>query len=129
MAALDDLGTALTTAGLVDGVSGWKLYLGFINDTPDKAVCIYELPGGAPEQAWSIDRPGFQIRVRGEADGYQAARAKWQAIFELLHDGDASVGASWVYLYATHSGPMSLGQDEKRRPHLGLRLAAMRNRP
>jgi len=131
MALLDDVGAALTTAGLVGGATGWKLYFGHLFDEPgaDEAVCLYETPGEMPEQAWAIDRPGLQVRVRGAPNGYQDARAKLQAIFELLHDGDASVGGGMVFLYCAQSGPTPLGNDEKFRPHMSQRYYSMRDRP
>lgn len=130
MALLDDVGAALTTAGLVGGATGWTLYLGHLFDEPDKdkAVCLYELPGEVPEQKWAIDRPALQVRVRGAANGYSAARAKLQAIFDLLHAGEDAVGGGMVFLYAAQSGPTPLGADEKFRPHISMRFFSLRNR-
>lgn len=137
MALLDDIGNALIAAGLVTTGSGdWKLMLGYLQDIPDRAVAVYEAPGGAPEQRWAIDYPDFQIRVRGRENDYPAVRAKLQAIFDLLHAGEAAInttvsptGGEFVYVYAISSGPVPLGNDEKRRPHLSQRYRTLKNRP
>lgn len=92
-------------------------------------MCIYETPGLAAEEGFAMDYPDIQVRVRGKPDDYQATRAKLQAIFDLLHAGEAAVGADYVYLYCKQSGPLPLGQDEKRRPHLAQNYRIMKNRP
>lgn len=137
MALLDDIGNALITAGLVTtGAGDWKLMFGYLHDAPDRAVAIFEAPGGAPEQRWAIDYPDFQIQVRGKENDYPAVRAKLQAIFDLLHAGDVEINTTvsppsgaFVYVYAVSSGPVPLGSDEKRRPRLAQRYRTMKNRP
>lgn len=128
---LDDIKAALLTAGVVtDGaVTDWKIMLGYMQDAPDKAVCIYETGGDAPDPSSALDYPGLQVRVRGEPDGYQEMRAKLQEIFDNLHANEVSVGTDYVYIYAVQSGPIPMGQDEKRRPHVVQNFRIMRNRP
>lgn len=125
---LDDFAAALRDAQLVDGTSGWKLYIGYLQDGLDRAVCLYETPGGVPEQRWAIDYPGLQVRVRGRADDFAAVQSKIRAVFDVLHAGEVEVGAAYVYIYALTSEPLSLGQDEKRRPTLVQNYRIMKDR-
>lgn len=119
MALLDDLLTALVNEGLVvTSEADWKIFLGYMPESPNRCVCVYETPGLAPEARWEVDYPDFQVKVRGNAEDYQAVRAKLQAIFDFLHSGQADVGAAYVSIDAKNSGPLSLGQDEQKRPSL-----------
>src|ERR1051326_5717979 len=100
MALVDDVGAALVAANLGHtdaGPTDWQIYFAYMQDQPDRSICIYESGGEVPETNWSLDRPHFQIRVRGKADDYQAVRAKAQEIFGVLHSGEAALGADYVY--------------------------------
>lgn len=87
------------------------------------------MPGLAAEEGFAMDYPDFQVRVRGAPDGYQAARAKLQAIFDALHGNEAAIGADYVLVYCKQSGVTPLGQDEKRRPHIAQSYRVTKNRP
>lgn len=127
---LDDIGTALEVAQICksDGTSDWMLYKGFMLDQPDRAICIYETPGTAPEEQFAIDYPDFQIRVRGNPNDYKSARHVIQRIFNALHAQETNIGAAYVFCYAKQSGPMSMGRDEKMRPHLVWNYRVMKDR-
>jgi hypothetical protein len=81
----------------------------------DRAICLYDTPGEAPEEKWLIDYPSFQVRVRGQPNDYPTVRAKVQAIFNALHAQEMNIGTAYVFVYAKNSGPLSLGNDERRR--------------
>ena len=138
---LDDVARALLEAGvghLTPDGTDWQIYLGYLQDAPDRAVCVYESGGEVPETNWLIDRPHFQVRVRGLIDDYKVVREKEQQCFLALHSqevaltaasGDQSPpGARWIYCMAIQSGPIAMGQDEKRRPNLSRNYRAMRER-
>lgn len=127
MALLDDIGTALTTASVVGGATGWTLAKGFEPVSPDAVVTVYETGGGEPDQSdgTKYDVPTFQIRVRGDAFGYSAARTKMNDVFAALNDATIS---GYVYVFSRQSGPIPLGHDGKTRPLLTMNFHAMRNR-
>jgi hypothetical protein len=128
---VDDIGAALVAANIghtTATAADWRIYFGYLQDPPDRAICIYETGGEMPETNWLIDRPSFQIRVRGNPDDYQAVRTKIQDVFNLLHAGEVAVGTDYVFIYAVQSGPIPLGQDEKRRPHLVQNYKVMKKR-
>lgn len=132
MALLDDIATALVSAGVGQMTSNgtdWFIYKGYLQEGPDRAICLYETPGPAPEELWAIDYPDFQVRVRGKLDDYQAVRAKMQSVFFALHDQNAAIGAGYVYCFCKESGVIPLGQDEKRRPNIANNYRVMKNRP
>lgn len=126
MALLDDIGTHLTTAGVVGGATGWVLSKGYMPPTPDQVLAVFETPGEPPEvgkgDATVYDYPGFQVRVRGAKFGYSAARAKLQDVFDALHAREPS---GYVYVYAAGSGPLPLGNDAQQRPELTQNYRAM----
>lgn len=123
---------------ITDSSADWMIYRYNLPDaTPtgqaakpvaDRAICLYETPGRPPLEAWKIDYPGFQVRVRGTNFGWEEARNKIQAIFEQLHANEPALGTDWVYFYGVGSGPMSLGRDTENRPSFVWNFRAMRNR-
>lgn len=131
---LDDIATALETAGVAGGATGWALYKGILPDKPDKAVALYETPGAVPSAALALDFPGLQVRVRGprrkeDTAPYSTTRAKIQEVFAALHTQEASVGAGYVFIYAANSGPLSMGYDASDRLHLSLNFRILKRRP
>lgn len=140
-ATLDQVQASLVNAGVgqkTDSKAAWMVYKGSmpdsdLNSAPDKtindeAICLYELPGTAPLEQSLIDYPGVQVLVRGAPDGYTDCRTKIQQVYLQLHAVESALGAAWVYFYATHSGPITMGPDRKRRPRLVWNFRSMRNR-
>ena len=127
MALLDDIGTELTTAGVVGGATGWTLAKAFEPPTPDQVVTLYETGGGLPDQTdgTKYDLPTFQVRVRGDEFGYEDARTKMGDVFDALNDATIS---GYVFVFAAQSGPISLGHDGATRPLLTLNFVTMKER-
>jgi hypothetical protein len=127
---VEDIGNALVTAGIAASQDGadWQLFYYYMQDSPDRAIGIYETPGDPPEEGLALERPGFQIRVRSAPDGGQGAREKLKAIYDLLTAGEALLGADYVFVYASNSGALSLGQDENRRIEFVQNFRTMRAR-
>lgn len=124
MVLLDNIEAYLIAQLLAGGATGWELKKGFLPDDADKAVCIFESPGLSPEND-STDTsfyPAFQIRVRGDAFGYEIARAKMQAIRDSLHHANIT---GLIYVYATQSGPTPLGNDGNDRPNFTMNFRTM----
>jgi len=126
-ALLDDIGTALTTASVVGGATGWALAKAFEPPTPNRVVSVYETGGGEPDQTdgTKYDSPTFQVRVRGDEFGYSDARDKMDDVFAALNDATIS---GYVYVFARQSGPIPLGHDGNTRPLMTLNFQALRER-
>lgn len=120
---LDDIEAAIVTAGLGQNsadATDWFIFKGYMQEAPDRAICLYVAGGLEPLAGQPVDYPTVQIRVRGGVDDYDATQQKEDAIFKLLHDCNASVmiGSVYVYLIAMQSTPIPMGQDTNRRPAL-----------
>ena len=127
MALLDDIRIRLqAVSGIEDGT--WRIYLSFMPDDRDEAITIYEEPGMPPEGPWKIDYPEISIIVRGTKHGYSAARDKGQDVFDALHNEEALITSSYVSILAANSAPLSLGEDDNRRPLLKWRFKIIKDR-
>jgi len=128
MSILDDIGTQLTTDGVVGGASGWTLAKSYQPATPDKMITIYETGGKEPDQTpgTTHDFPTFQIRGRGVEFGYAALRTQMQAVFDSLNNATIS---GYVYIYAIDSGPIALRFDTaENRPEMVWNFRTMKVR-
>lgn len=124
---LQAISAALVTAGkgqIDSDATDWMIYQGYTQEAPNRAITIAEYPGPAPEETVAIDYPDFQVKVRGGEDDQQAARAKALDIYTFLHGIEI---AGFVYIYAKTSGPLTLGQDENRRPAFTLNFRTMKS--
>lgn len=136
---LDKVQAALIAAGAGQNTSSgtdWMIYKGAMQDAAsgngkiaDRAICLYETPGQPPLEAWKIDYPGVQIVVRSGPDDYTAARLQFQLIFDALHSQEVNISSDFVIFNATHSAPLAMGYDERRRWRGAWNFRSMRNRP
>jgi hypothetical protein len=132
MSVLDDIAAALVTAELGQDTTesaDWMIRVGYLQEAPDRSICIYFAGGAPPETAIPVGYPKVQVRVRGQANDFNAVQEKEAAIFAFLHAGNAQIqfGGDYVYCYAQQSAPMSLGQDENRRSNLARNYKLMRS--
>jgi hypothetical protein len=134
---LDDVVAFLEYTGGVGDTGGWSGFKGYLPPEPDRAVAVFETPGLEPEleklgsDGVQFDRPGFQVRIRGEKHGYEAARDRMDLIFQLLHGSQiptASGDPFYLYVHAVQSGPMPMGLDENDRPGMTWNFITMRER-
>ena len=132
---LDQIADYLEAQGVVGGASGWVVQLSSMEPTPDKVVVLYDTPGDLPDiddsGAEEYDEPGFQVRVRGDIDGYEAARTKIQEVYDTLHKSEppsATGETAIVFVYATQSGPLPMGKDSNSRPELVWNFRALKQR-
>lgn len=131
-------GAAPPIGQATDSSTDWMIFKGSLPDSAptstgtkaiaDRAICVYGTPGRPPLEAWAVDYPSVQIVGRGKPDDYTALRAKMFAIFGQLHANEEPLGADFVYCYATHSEPLLMGIDEKRRMRMSWNFRMMRNR-
>lgn len=127
-ALLEELDSRLTGSGLVGGATGWALFKSFLPADPDQVVVLYELPGSPPEAKVDIDRPGFQVRVRGAKMGYEAARAKAEAIYLDLHKFTGLLLGTYYVAILAAGHPALLGYDQNERPELVQTFNVTRSR-
>lgn len=132
MALLDDVKATLITGsiGVSDTSSAdeWAIHLGHMPDSQDQSIAILELPGDQPESNWKLDFPAFHIVVRGKPYEYDVARTKIQAIFDLIHNEDTVFPSGYINVLGATSGPISLGQDENKRPLLAWVFNVIKDR-
>lgn len=138
---IDRVQTALINAGVgqkTNSTTDWMIYKWSMQDSDpastktiaDRAICIYDSPGMPPEEGLMLDYPDIQIVVRGKPDDARAVRDKMQDAFLALHAQEPDIGVPpFVYFYAKHSAPLSLGIDERRRLKMAWNFRSMRSRP
>lgn len=126
MSLLTDIQTVLVNAGVVGGVTGWTLFLGYLPPDPDQAVAVTETGGEPADQTEGtrVDEITFQIQVRAAAYRYEDARTKLDGVFAALNDS-ALPNSTFVYV---SSGPTPLGYDANYRPKLSLNFKTLRVR-
>lgn len=135
MSLLDDIGNHLIGKNIVNGSTGWKLYLGFTPDSPSRTVTISETGGPAPDQTSGTrhEMPTFQVRVRGDVrHDYVAARAKMKDVVDTLRDPRIAIGddpgspqRDYVFIFPAQSGILSF-VDQNERPNMTVNFTTMR---
>lgn len=139
MALLDEIGTRLDDQGIASssGDDGWVLMKSLLPDSnqlQDKVVALIEVPGDAPDAATELDRPHFQVLVRGDpittvSSAYEEARAKAEEIKIDLHaitPGSLS-GRHFPAIWALQD-PFLLEYDQNDRPVISTEFRAFRSR-
>ena len=139
MPILDEIATRLDDQGIASssGDDGWVLTKSMLPDSSalqDKMVALIEVLGEAPDAYTELDRPHFQVLVRGDpittvSSSYETARAKAEEIKIDLHaitPGSLS-GRHYVGIWALHD-PFLLEYDKSDRPVLVADYRAFRSR-
>ena len=139
MALLDEIGTRLDDSGIASssGDDGWVLMKSMLPDScalQDKIVALIETGGEAPDAYTELDRPHFQVLVRGDpittvSSSYEVASAKADEIKRDLHaitPGSLS-GRHFVGIWALQD-PFLLEYDSSDRPVLAINFRALRSR-
>ena len=139
MSLLNEIGTRLDDQGIASssGDDGWILMQSMLPDSSalqNKIVALIEVLGGAPDAYTELDRPHFQVKVRGDpittvSSAYEVARAKAEEIKIDLHaitPGSLS-GRHFVGIWALHD-PFLLEYDKSDRPVLVTDYRAFRSR-
>lgn len=113
----------------ISGIGGeWPVSKGFIPDKPDQVIVVFETPGRPPDARVDLDRPSFQIRVRGSEFGYIDAREKAQEIHLALHTFKGNLlGTRYVLITAAHS-PWFLQHDRNNRPEFVQNFNCLKTR-
>lgn len=124
---LDDIATALTSAGEVGGVTGWSVFKNIMPEKPNRAVLIQTLSGATPDSRFIIDEPRFIVVIRGEEKMYEEAQTKMESVIDALHSMETSVGANYVFVLAESSGYDVIGRDSNMRLMLSMTFKTMRD--
>ena len=139
MALLDEIGTRLDDQGIASssGDDGWVLMKSMLPDSSalqDKLVALIEVLGEPPDAYTELDKPHFQVLVRGDpitqvSSSYEEARAKAEEIKIDLHTL-APVTLSGRYYAALWAlqDPFLLEYDQNDRPVLSVDFRAFRSR-
>lgn len=104
--------------GTFAATSGWGIYIGGEPPSPDTCITIYDTGGPAPQPRAALDRPDFQIRVRGAQDGYNTAWDKANDIKNyLLGLAQQTVNSNLISGFIATSDVAFVARDEgKNRP-------------
>lgn len=108
-ANLGVLGPGLTT-------DPWPIFEGQFSETRDQCIMVRDVGGRPPEVKVAIDYPAVQVNVRGDEEGYMAAREKAQEIFVALHAIDSSPTPYPELTSCLGLQPVFLGYDASKRP-------------
>lgn len=132
MALLDEIATKLISAGVAvtGSTASWVVKRGWASPSPDRVFILTETGGFANDghESALIDRPTFQLRVRGPRGGYSTARTKIAAARTALEVGNTTLsGRRYVHIVA-QSEPSFMGFDENQRPELVVNFTALRSR-
>lgn len=107
---------------------GTNITYGYMPETPDLCVAIYEYQGIPPmdtfgAQAFQIDRPSVQVVVRAPKNDYPAARNLAQDLRLLLAAvTDTSINGLRVVRLASNGSLLPLGTDNLERPRVAFNL-------
>ncbi len=115
---LDDLADYLSSGGL--GTEGTDLFAGYMPETPDACLVLYETGGQAPVHAMNplagqavVEMPRVQVVCRSTAYDYATARTKAHSAFKLLDGLPARTSNGTDYLWGTAlQSPFTLGRDD-----------------
>ncbi len=139
MAILDEIATRLDDQGIASssGDDGWVLVKSMLPDSSalqDKIVALIETPGEAPDAYTELDRPHFQVLVRGDpittvSSAYETARAKAEEIKIDLHTlGPVTLSGRYFPAIWAMQDPFLLEYDQNDRPTFVMNVRAFRSR-
>jgi hypothetical protein len=124
-----EIGNRLVSLGIATtGESDWKLAYRDFFPTPHRQVLV-RLSGGNPgEGKADLDRPTFQVLVRGQENESSGIESKVEAVVAALHRFDGTL-SGWVYPDIQRQGDvLYLGRDDNQRPMYSLNFQALRSR-
>jgi len=109
---LGDIGGYLFAQGI--GMVGTDIFYGFMPDTPDNCIALFEYAGSPPDLHWDGEYPGLQVRVRNKS--YAAGREKIEQAKNTLHGlTEQTLGTTRYLLIKAKQSPESLGRDANNR--------------
>lgn len=131
MALLDALGAQLATDGL--GTLATTIFLGYMPDTPDSCIAVYESRGNGPEHVFgasvvSIERPQIRVLARAARNDYPTARSTIVSVRASLGAIRNQTISSVAFLCVeATSEPYPLMTDDRERSIFGMNFVAWVN--
>ena len=136
---LQEIGTELDYKGIAStsGADGWFLTKSMLPDSSElqnKVVALIETPGEPPDAQNDLDKPHFQVLVRGDSiatvsSAYEEASAKAKEIKRDLHRiGPATLRGRYYPAMWALQDPFLLEYDQSDRPTFVMNIRAFRSR-
>lgn len=131
MGILTDIEAKLIADTVGGGVTDWLIELSQFNEEGDLSIGLFETGGELPDSDEAADSdatidvhefPDFQVIVRGEASGYEVARAKMDDVINSLQNATIT-GFTYVFM---KSSVLPLGLDDNNRPLISLNFKSMK---
>lgn len=125
---LDIIRSTLISAGVVEGSTGFKCFVGYAPDDQDQIVGLMPTGGGEQETHGGENVNGtFQAKIRTGQFAFVACEAKWRAVFNALQD--ANLSASGIYLIQAMNTEPLMWVDEKNRYCASVNFRVIRAKP
>ena len=109
------LGSAVDGLAYSETTAEGNVYVEGLPADPDRAVAVYSIASPEADSKLPYDPAAFQVIVRGEAADTRWVREMWYKIYSKLHgvrNYTLPGGTYVVFILATHSGPVNLGEDD-----------------
>lgn len=133
MSLLTDVGIILTGASVCSsgvGSTGWLLCYREFQPSPPRPVrqvCIVPTGGFASEQRAPIERPTFQVRVKGSTGEGATLDTKVQAVINALRFYSGTPGDRIIVDIEMSGDRFYLGRDEQQQPIYSLNFNVIRS--
>ena len=128
---LDEIGSRLTAQGVCSTApssTGWRLCYRDPIPTPARVICVVPSGGFRQDGKAPIDRPTFQLLIRGSSQDGAALETKVNDAVRALNCFDGLLNG-WYYADIQKQGDVLwLGRDENQRPLYSVNFWTVRSR-
>lgn len=115
---IDDIANHIVDQG-VGLTLGTDLFKGFLPDSPDDCVAIFDTGGIEPDRDIPTGDPTFQIIVR--STDYETADTLINSIVDLLHQKrNSTIGTTYYYYIYLLGEKGHIGRDAKNRDEFSV---------
>lgn len=131
---LDEIGARLTaqavatTGGTGASAATMRLVYREFQPTPEWQLVLTPSGGFQGEGRPELDRPTFQVRVRGAESASTTLEVKTAAVVTALHQFAGTLSGRYYVDIARQGDTLYLGRDENQRPIYALNFLALRSR-
>jgi len=117
-----ELVKSVIAAGLP--ASTWSLEIGTAPDTPNKVTTLTDTGGLDPNPKYLLDFPTVQVVVRGDPNGYVAARTEARAVKDVCLGVDSQdIGTDRLVAINQLGDVAYIGRDDQMRPMFSINFA------
>ena len=131
---LDEMAAVLSAAGVASttavGSTGtaWALTKRELQHQPSRMIAVIATGGFPQEPRLEIDRPTFQLLIRGSTGDSSGLEQKVTDAVNALNLTDGTF-SNWTYVDIQKRGDvLYLGRDENQRPLYSVNFLALRSR-